>query len=83
VRAERDGDALVVPRMLRSPVTAKVVASTRSTAVEANVIAGWWAASRNLSRRALSRRGLWVSMLRPGRSAWTVDFEGSSPDTWA
>jgi hypothetical protein len=49
---------LVTPRMVRSPVTLKVVSPTCSTPVEVKVMVGWLSMSRNLLRSGASRRGL-------------------------
>jgi hypothetical protein len=61
---------LVTPRMVRSPVTAKLVSPACSTLVEVKLMAGWLSVSRNLLRRASSRCWLRVWMI----FAWIVSW---------
>ncbi len=83
VRATSMVIGFVVPRIVRLPVRVKVVSSIWSILVEVKVMVGWLGASRNLSRRAWSRRGLRVWMLAARIVSWAVDFDGSSPFRWA
>src|SRR6266851_5654928 len=67
--------SLVVPRMVRSPVTLSFPGAACSTLLDLNVMVGKWATSKNLSlRRSLSRAGSRVSTVETSMVTSTVDL---------
>src|SRR6266850_6577240 len=67
--------SLVVPRMVRSPVTLSFPGAACSTFLDLNVMVGKWATSKNLSlRRSLSRAGSRVSTVETSMVTSTVDL---------
>src|ERR1700694_2837531 len=74
---------LVLPRMVRSPVTLNLPSPTFSTLVDVKVMVGWFATSKKLADlRSASRLSFPVSMVVTSIVASAFDFAGSCSSYW-